>query len=382
MMTSLILGEFMVNIRQVENNRDLRKFVRFANDMYADNPYFVPALLSDEMNTFRKDKNPAYEFCESALFIAYIDGKAVGRIGVLVNHKNNEKNNQKHARFTSFDFIDDFQISKALMDKAIQWARDNGFNFIHGPLGVSDLDHQGMLIEGFDEMDLFITIYNHPYYKEHLEKLGFSKEVDWLEYQIPVPSEPSEKYTKIAEMSKKKYGYKVIEFKNKKDILPWANDIFELYNTAYAPLYGVTELSNAQINMYIDSFFGFVNPEFVKIILNKEGEAIGFGITMPSLSKAMKKAKGRLFPFGFIHILRAIKKNDTLDMYLVGIHPDYQHTGAAAILVDSILRSAIKNGITMSETGPELEGNKEINKMWKYTEHRQHRRRRVYGRSI
>ncbi len=278
----------MVNIVEVKNNRDLRKFVKFVNDMYSGNPYFVPDLIMDEMNTLRKDRNPAYEFCESAFFLAYSAGKPVGRIGVLVNHKSNAKNNQKYARFTHFDFIDDFEVSKALMDKAVEWAKRRGFDFIHGPLGLTDLDHQGMLVEGFDEMDLFITIYNHPYYMGHLEKMGFKKEVDWVEYQVPVPPEPNEKYSRIARIVERKYGYKLLEFDTKKAILPWAAKVFELYNTAYAPLYGVTELTQAQINMYIDAFFGFVNPDFVKIVLDKNDEVIGFGITLPSLSKAMQ----------------------------------------------------------------------------------------------
>jgi hypothetical protein len=314
--------------------------------------------------------------------MAYIDGRAVGRIGVIVNHKSNAKNKQKNARFTHFDFVDDYEVSKALMDTAVEWAKKGGYNFIHGPLGLTDLDHQGMLIEGFEEMDLFITLYNHPYYKDHMQRMGFSKEVDWVEYQIPVPSEPNEKYARISRIVKKKYGYRLLEFDNKKDILPYAYKVFDLYNKAYAPLYGVTELTQKQIDMYVDTFFGFINPHFVKFVLNRDEELIGFGITLPSLSKAARKAKGRLFPFGFIYLLRAIKKNETLDMYLVAIHPEFQGTGANALLIDGIMRSAVEHGYRMSETGPELEDNRQVTTMWKYLDHRQHRRRRVYGKAI
>ena len=372
----------MVEIVEVKNNRDLRKFVAYVNELYKDNKYFVPDLVVDEVNTLRKDKNPAYEFSEAVFYLAYRDKKIVGRIGVMVNHRANEKWGQNRARFTHFDFIDDHEVSEKLMETAIGWAKEHGYDVIHGPLGLTDIDHQGLMVEGFEELDMFITIYNAPYYKEHLEKLGFEPEIDWVEYQIPVPEEPVDKYSRIANIARRKFGYRVIEFSKKKDILKWADKVFELYNTAYAPLYGTSELSDKQIKMYIDSFFGFVNPDFIKIIVNKNDEVIGFGITFPSLSKAMQKAKGRLFPFGFIHILRAIKKNDTLDLYLVAIHPDYQGTGASAMLIESVLNAAHRHNMKFAETGPELENNTAVQTMWKYMERRQHRRRRIYTKKI
>ncbi len=372
----------MVKIVTVKNNRGLRKFVKFVNDLYKNNEYFVPDLIIDEVNTLRKDKNPAYAFSEAVFFLAYIDKKIVGRIGVMVNQKSNEKWNQNSTRFTHFDFIDDFEVSSKLMETAINWSKEHGYTKIHGPLGLTDMDHQGMLVEGYEELDMFITIYNHPYYIDHMAKLGFTKEVDWIEYQLTVPDKPLEKYNRIAEIVKKKYGYKLIEFDKKKDILPWAPAVFDLYNTAFAPLFGTTELSKKQIKMYVDTFFGFVNPDFIKIILNKNDDIIGFGITIPSLSKAMQKAGGRLLPFGFIHILRSLKKNDILDFYLVAVHPDYQGTGANSLLLDSVLKSAIKNGIKIGETGPELEDNYMVQTMWKDVERRQHRRRRIFKKAI
>lgn len=372
----------MVEIVEVKNNRDLKKFVAYVNELYKDNKYFVPDLIVDEVNTLRKDKNPAYEFSDGVFYLAYRNGKIVGRIGVLVNRRANEKWGHNYARFSHFDFIDDYEVSSKLMETAIKWSKEHGHTIIHGPLGLTDIDHQGMMVEGFEELDMFITIYNAPYYKDHLEKMGFEKEIDWVEYQIPVPKKPVEKYSRIAEIVKKKYGYKLIEFSRKKDILKWAEKVFELYNLAYAPLYGTSLLSDKQIKKYIDSFFGFVNPDFIKIVVNREDEVIGFGITFPSLSKAMQKAKGKLFPFGFIHILRAIKKNDTLDLYLIAIHPDYQGTGANALLLESILDEAIKHKLKFAETGPELEDNIAVQTMWKYVERRQHRRRRIYTKKI
>jgi len=372
----------MVKIITVKNNRELRKFVKFVNGLYKDNQYFVPDLIFDEVNTLRADKNPGFEFSEADFFLAYKDNKIVGRIGVIVNHKSNNKWDQCRARFTHFDFIDDYEVSSMLMETAMNWAKEKGHNQIHGPLGITDMDHQGMLVEGYEELDMFITIYNHPYYIDHMKKMGFKKEVDWIEYQIDVPEKPVEKYGRISEIVKKKYGYKLIEFTNKKDILPWAPRVFDLYNQAFAPLFGTTQLSKKQVKMYVDNFFGFVNPDFIKIILNKEDQIIGFAITIPSLSRAMQKAGGKLFPFGFIHILRALKKSNILDLYIIGVHPDYQGTGANALLINSIMLSAIKYKMKFGETGPELEDNHLVQTMWKYLDTRQHRRRRIFIKDI
>ena len=372
----------MIEIVKVKNNTELRRFVKFVNDLYKGSKYFVPDLIYDEVNTLRKDKNPAFEFSEASFFLAYKDKKIVGRIGAMVNRKSNEKWKQNQARFTHFDFIDDFEVSSALMNAAVSWAIERGYEKIHGPLGLTDIDHQGMLIEGFDELDMFITIYNAPYYQKHMEKLGFVKDIDWVEYLIDIPEKVDDKYSRIAEIVKRRYGYKLVEFTHKKDILQWAPKVFDLYNKAFLPLFGTTELSKSQIKMYVDAFFGFVNPHFIKLILDKDDEIIGFGITMPSLSKAMQKANGKLLPFGFIHILKSLKKNDRLDLYIVGIHPDYQGTGANALLITSIMESAIAHGMTVAETGPELENNIAVQTMWKHLDRRQHRRRRVYIKDI
>jgi len=372
----------MLSIVEVKTNSQLKTFVKFVNKLYKNNSYYVPDLIQDEMNTLRKDKNPAYEFSDAIFYLAYDNKKVVGRIGVLVNKLSNKKWNQNNARFTHFDFIDDYAVSKLLIETAENWAKANGYDFLHGPLGLTDLDHQGMLISGYEEMDLFITLYNHPYYVKHIEKLGYKKDVDWVEYQLTISPENVEKYSRISKVVQKKYGYKLIEFKKKKDILPWAQKVFELYNNAYTPLYGTTVLSQAQIDMYINAFFGFINPDFVKVIVDKDDILIGFAITMPSISKAIQKGNGRLFPFGFIHLLKSIKKNDILDMYLVAVHPDIQGTGATSLLIESIAKSAIKYNMKFGETGPELEHNTQVQTMWKYFDMRQHRRRRIYKRNL
>lgn len=373
---------FMLEIKEVKSRRDLKVFVNYPNHLYKNDPYYVPGLLMEEMKTLDKKKNPAFAFSDGAYFMAYEGNRPVGRIGVLVNHKYNEKMKQKRARFTHVDFIDDRKVSALLFETAERWARERGYDALHGPLGLTDLDHQGMLVEGFQEMDLFLTIYNHEYYPRHLEDLGYRKDVDWIEYQVTVPKEPNEYLAKLAKRVKDRYGYRLVEFRNKKDLLSWAQKVFDLYNEAYAPLYGMSALNQEQIDMYIKAYFSYVNPDFIKFIVNEQNEMVGFGITLPSLSKAMRKTGGRLFPFGFLTILKAIRRNDVLDMYLVAIHPKHQKTGANALMIDSVLREAIRYGIRYAETGPELEENKQVHALWKLFDTRQHRRRRVYVKSL
>ncbi len=372
----------MIQIKRVQSKKELKTFVDFPNQLYKHNPYYVPELVFDGVKVLDQSINPAYEFCDSAYFLADRDGKIVGRIGVIINKKSNDKWNQKYARFTCFDFIDDLEVSQALMDEAFKWAISRDIEAIHGPLGFTDLDHQGMLVEGFDELDMYITIYNAPYYMEHMIAMGFEKDVDWIEYQLVFDPVKIEKLHKIAARMKSRGAFKVIEFKDKKEILPWAESVFNLYNTAYAPLYGMTELNQKQIDLYIKTFFGFVNPDFIKIVVDKEGDLAAFAIAMPSLSKAMQKSRGRLFPFGFIHILKSIKKNDALDLYLIAVKPEYQNLGINGLLLDSMMKNVMDYGIKSAETGPMLETNNNILSQWKFFNIRQHRRRRVWKKSL
>jgi GNAT superfamily N-acetyltransferase len=372
----------MIEIRKVMDKKMLEKFVAFPNKLYKGNPYYVPGLLIDDYHTLSDEHNPAFDFCEAVYFVAFKKKKMVGRIGGFINHKSNEKWNQNRVRFTHFDFIDDFEVSKKLMEAVTVWAKEKGFDTIHGPLGLTDMDHQGMLVEGYHELDMFITLYNYPYYENHLKELGFEKEIDWVEYQIKLPSEPNEIISKLADRILSRKGYKLVEFKDKKDILPWGQEIFQLYNDAFAPLFGTTELTQKQIDYYIKTFFGFVNPDFIKIVVDEDGKLAAFGVTMPSLSKALQKAKGKIFPIGFYHILKSIKHNKILDLYLIAVRPDLQGKGLNAVLMDSILKTAIEYGIEYAETGPELETNKNVQTQWKHFEKRQHRRRRVFIKEL
>lgn len=368
----------MIEIKQVFSKKEQRRFAGFANVLYRRNPYYVPELEADVIASMNPSTNPAHEFCEVCYFLAYDGITIVGRIGLILNRKSNQKWNQKYVRFTCFDFIDDYEVSEALMQKAILWAETRGMEGIHGPLGFTDLDHQGLLVEGFDEMDLFITIYNAPYYVNHMERLGFVKDVDWVECQLKLDITKAKRLSKIADHLIERNGFELIEFKNKKEILPWAERVFDLYNTAYAPLYGTTDLDKKQIEVTIKTFFGYVNPDFIKVVVDKSGELAGFSIAMPSLSRAMQRARGKLFPFGFLHILKAIRKNSVLDLYLIAVDPKYHDTGLNALMLNSIMKTAIRYGMTHAETGPMLESNQKVQSQWRFFEVRQHRRRRVY----
>lgn len=368
----------MIIVKRVMTQRELKHFSSFANKLYEENAYYVPELEIDVQHLFQPQKNPALDFCESVCFLAYQDQKIVGRIGVIINPKSNLKWHQKYARFTHFDFIDDLEVSQALFHAARTYAIGEGMDTLHGPLGFTDLDHQGMLVEGFNELDLFITIYNAPYYVTHMEHLGFVKDVDWIECQLKFNQEKADRLSKLSAYLNQKSAFKLIEFTRKKDLLPWAKAVFDLYNTAYAPLYGTSELSENQIETYIKTFFGYVNPSFIKIVIDKDESLAAFAIAMPSLSKAMQKAKGKLFPFGFIHILKSMRSNKILDLYLIAVKPEYQQTGINGLLLDSVIRTALKFDMEMAETGPMLELNDKVQAQWKFFDVRQHRRRRVW----
>lgn len=372
----------MVEIKEVKTRRDLKRFMDFPAKLYKGNPYWVSPLWMDELNTLRRDKNPAHSFCESAYFMAYRDGESVGRIGMILNTKANEVWKQKRARITRLDFIDDAEVFDALIDKAESWARERGLTEVHGPMGFTDMDYEGMLIEGFEELGTFATLYNYPYYVEHMARRGFKKDVDWVEYQFMVPPKPNEKVARLAAIVEKKFGFRLLEFKNRKEILPWAHKMFDILEEAYKELYGVAPLTEGVVDMYIDQYFGFANPDFIKLVVDKDNELVAFGITFPSFSRAMQKSGGKLLPFGFIPILRSLKKNDRLDMYLVGVKPELQGKGINALLMDAITRSAIKYQMKWVESNPELELNEKVQSQWRFYESRQHRRRRCFVKAV
>jgi GNAT superfamily N-acetyltransferase len=371
-----------VQIREVSTRRDLRRFVDFPYALYKNHPCWVPPVRGDEFQILYKDKNPAFEHCEAAYWLALKDGRVAGRIAGVVNRLYIEKTGNRFARFGWIDFINDAEVSAALLDAVEGWGMQKGMTAVHGPLGFTDLDCEGMLVEGFDRLGTLATIYNHPYYPVHMEALGYVKDVDWVEYELSVPEKPDETVARIAEISRKRNKLHMLNARHKKNILPYAHELFKLIDTAYAKLYGVVPLTPRQVDAYIKRYFGFIRPEFVPVVLDADGRMAAFGITMPSLSKALQKCRGRLFPFGFIHLLRALRKNELADLYLVAVRPDLQGKGVNAMLIHQMNLVYNKLGVKKVESNPELETNLLVQGQWKYYERKQHKRRRCFIKKI
>lgn len=371
-----------IQIKEVVTKQDLKQFIKFPFNLYSKNKYWIPPLIGEEQKNFSKEKNPAFEFCESCLWIAQSDHKVVGRIAGIINKRYNEKIGKNVARFGYVDFIDDEEVSLKLFSTAESWARAKGCSSIHGPLGFTDMDPEGMLVEGFEEYGTIATIYNFPYYPMHAEKHGYQKDIDWIEYELLTPKSIPDKVEKLAQAVAERYNLKVLEVKNQKQLLPYAHEIFHVLNSAYENIYGFVQLTEKQIDLYVKQYFGFIKPGFVPVILNNKNEVVGFGITMPSLSLAFQKAKGRLFPFGFIHLLRAVKKNDRADLYLTGVRPDYQDKGVNAMLMYEVTKVFINQKIIWVESNPELETNMKVRAQWRFYEGRQHKRRRCYIKNL
>ena len=375
----------MIEIKQIEPTKaNLKKFTQFQIDLYDGNPYYVPPLVSDDVATLLPEANPAFDFCEAAYFMAYRDGKPGGRIAAMINRQVNEKSGSKDARFGFIDFIDDPEVSAALLKAAEDWGRKKGMTKIIGPLGFTDLDHEGMLVNGFEELSTMATIYNYPYYPEHMEKHGYKKESDWLEFLMEVPDEIPEKYNRIAEIVKKKFGLRVLKYTNRKRIkMEYGHALFHLINDAYKDLYQYSMLTERQIDHYIDVYLNLLNLDLVTLIVDTNGKLVGVGISMPSMSRALQKSKGKMLPFGWYHLLKGLKgKNDRVDLLLVAVHPDYQNKGVNALLFQDLIPYYIKNGYKYAESNPEMESNAKVQSQWEYFTTRQHRRRRSFAKKL
>ncbi len=372
-----------VTIREVSSKKELKKFIWFGINLYKDCEFAAPPLLMDDLLNLSKGKNPALDFCDTAYFMAFKDNKIVGRIAAIINPVSNETWNEKYARFGWVDFIDDIEVSKALFDAAIAWSKTKGMTAIHGPLGFTDLDHEGTLIEGYDKIGTLATIYNYPYYPKHIEQYGFVKDIDWNEYLITVPEVFPEKYFRIAEIVKEKYNLKSLHFKSRKEIVnKYALKIFNLLNLCYSHLYGFTKLNEKQISFYIKLYFSFFRIDTISIVVDENDEVVALGIAMPSFTKALQKAKGSLFPFGWYYMLSALNKNDVVDLYLMAVHPDYQNKGVNSVMFADIMPSSAKNGYKFAESNPELETNTKMSSQWGSFEHVNHKKRRVYIKQI
>lgn len=372
-----------VEIKKVEKNSELRKFITFPEKLYKNHPLWVPALLSDELNTLKKTKNPAFEFCEADYFLAYRGKEIVGRVAAIINHKANKDWNEVTVRFGWIDFIDDYEVSEALIDTVAEWGKAKGATRIKGPLGFSDMDKEGLMVDGFDKIQSITCIYNYPYYVVHLERLGFVKDIDWTQQILGVP-ELSPDTLRYAELIEKRYGFHIFKAKNNKELEAKGEEIFNVLNDAWkgSSLYEFTRLSEAQIKAYVKQYLPMVNKDFICLVMNKEEKVVGFSICVPSLSYAMRKAKGRLFPFGFIHLLKALRKNDLLEAYMIGTLPEYQGKGVAILIFKHIHENAIKYGMKKMITNPQMETNRKVQSLWDSYEHEHYVRRRSYTKGI
>ncbi len=363
---------------------ELKKYVEFGNSLYKDSPYYVPNLVFDDIHTLLPEKNPAYDYCRAQSFMAYRDGKPAGRITAIINDRLNEKTGRKEARFGFVDFVDDKEVVDCLFSTVEQWARDRGMTEIVGPLGFSDMDREGMLVAGFEEMGTMATIYNYPYYPQHIERLGYTKDTDWIEFRITVPDVVPEKMTRVAEIVRKKFDLRVLKYTSAKKIKEdYGRALFHLINEAYANLYGYCSLSEKQIDYYIDMYLNILRLEYVSVVVDNKGSLIGVGISIPSLSQALRKSSGKLFPFGWARILRAMHgHNDVVDLLLVAVKPEYQSKGVNALFFADLCNIYIKNGVKFAESNIELESNKSVQSQWDYFDKRQHRRRRAYRKKL
>ena len=376
----------MTTIHKVSSPRELRRFARFNYKLYKDNPYSVPDLYSDILKTFSRERNPAFEFCEAEYFLAYQNGKVVGRVAAIINHKANAVWGKKAVRFGWIDFIDDLDVSRALLKAVEQWGADKGMTTMEGPLGFTDMDAEGMLIEGFDELSTMATIYNYPYYPEHMEKLGLEKAIDWVEMKLKVPERLPEQYEKIARIVQQRLNLHVRKLRSVREIrrTGLGYKIFDLVNEAYKPLFGYSEMTKAQIDRYINEYLPILDLSMVTLVEDSDNELVGVGISMASLSTALQKAKGRLWPFGWWHLLKAlfIKRPPILDLLLIAIKPEYQGKGVNAMMFADLIPIYIKHGFEWGETNPELEVNDKIQSQWHYLENRIHKRRRCYTKRL
>ena len=376
----------MLEIRIIEKTKkELRKFVEFGVDLYKGNPYFVPPLISDDVNTLSPSFNPAFDFCDAEYFMAYRDGKPVGRIAAIIHRRGNEMHGTKTLRFGFVDFVDDEEVSKALFEAAADWGRSRGMTTMVGPLGFSDMDYEGMLIEGFDELSTMATIYNYPYYPAHMERLGFTKSADWVEYSLKVPAEVPEKHQRITEIVKQKYGLRIVKYTSaNKAASEIGRPLFELINEAYADLFEFVKLSDRQIDHYVKYYIRLLRLDLLTTVRNSDDELVAIGVALPSMSRALQKSKGKMLPFGWYHLARALylNKTDTVDLLLVAVKPEYQSKGVNALLFADLIPLFNKHGFKYAESNPELELNAKVQAQWQYFEPRQHKRRRCYIKNL
>ena len=375
-----------IKIKPVTTRQELQQFVQFFYDLYRGNEYAVPYLYSEEMSSLREDRNSSFECCEAKYFMAFKDDKMVGRVAAIINHRANERWDRKQVRFSWFDFIDDQEVSTALLQTVEEWGRSKGMTEIAGPIGFIDTDREGMLVDGFDKLSTMYINYNYPYYPQHMEHMeGYEKANDWVEMRVKVPEVVPDKFAKITDMVRKRYGLRVHKFSRKELINDgWGKRIFDLLNETYKNLYGFSQLSDHQINQLVNDYIKIADLNLVTGVMDGD-KLVGFGVTFPSFSRALQKTRdGRYLPFGWWHLLKILKwhKTDTVDLLLIGVLPEYRGKGANALIFDDLIRQFQRYGFDWAETGPQMETNEGVLSQWQYLESTQHRRHRCYRKEL
>lgn len=368
----------MVTLKEVKTKKDLKAFVKFPFKLYKGSKYWVPPIISQEMKTFDRNENPVFNDAEAWLFLAYKDNEIVGRIAAMINWLEVKGQNQKKMRFGWFDFIDDLEVSKTLLDKVWEIGKDHNLEYVEGPVGFSNLDKVGVLTEGFDSVGSMVTWYNHPYYIKHYEAANYRVEKSYCESRFPFSNVKPEFFLKANEVIKRRYQIKALNFKSTKEVMPYTDKMFDLFNDTYARLSSFVAISDIQKDYFKRKFISFINPEYIKFILDKNDDMIGFAIVMPSFADALQKMNGKLFPFGFRHILRAKKYSKGASFYLIGIRPDYQNKGIHAIIFNEYYNVFKEKGIEMCYRTPELEDNEAIRKIWKHFDPEIYKRRKTF----
>lgn len=372
----------MIELKEVLHRNDFREFLSFPYRLYRNHPYWVPPLYFDEKNTLSPSKNPSFNYCEARMWLVRENGETLGRIAAIRNDRYIKKWGNKYLRFGWLDFVDREDVVDSLFSAVEGWAREQGLTAVHGPLGFTDLDREGMLIEGFEERETLPMIYNYPYYPEHMERLGYQKDVDWLQYLIPVPDKLHDKFDRLKKVIMERNNLRLLQFSSSRELPQYGEQVFSVLNESYSDLYGVVELDDQQVKDYIKQYFSFIRHEFIKIIVDEHEDVIAFAVALPRLTEALQRAGGRLFPFGFIHLLRAMRHPKELVFYLIGIKPEHQNRGLTSILLTELYRECIDHGISAVQTCGELEHNSDVVTLMKHFEHRQNKRRRCYIKEV
>ncbi|MFH5831664.1 GNAT family N-acetyltransferase [Halalkalibaculum sp. DA384] len=373
----------MIEIKEMKTTSGLKAFVEFPFSLFEDNPYWVPPIIKEELETFDQSKNPVFKNADAHFFLAFKDGRPAGRIVAIINWLEVNEQHKPKVRFGWFDAIDDIEVTRALVQEVEKVGRRHQLQFMEGPVGFSNMDKAGMLVEGFEHPNTMITWYGLPYYKQHFEQLGFEREKEWVEFKIKIPGEgPTDKVKRFSSLILEKYNLKVVRFSSKKEILKHVDKIFELVNDTYRNLSTFVPVQPEQVAYYKQKYFRYLHPDFINCVADSDGEIVAFAITMPSFAKALQRAGGRLFPFGWFHLLRARFFHQKAAFYLIGIKPEYQNKGLTSIIFKEMNEMFNRRGITEVETNPELEDNKAIQALWNSYENELHKRRRTYRREL